>query len=90
MIVQLDKELAKKTSIEAAILFNFLKDSYHIGTYKKSLIQDGFCRYSFIELEEINISGFKQRKALKKLFELNLIETKRLGMPAKLYFKIVN
>jgi len=83
----LNKELAKQVGLKEAVLLADLisKEEYFISNG----MTDGwfFNTESNIE-EDTTLNSYQQRKCIKKLKEVGLIETKRKGIPAKQYFKI--
>jgi hypothetical protein len=87
------KPLAKALkSIEAALMLSEILDKieYHQRTAKENNVK--VPKYIFITAEKFTdnllLSAFQQRKAIKILVEFGLIETKLCGIPAKLHFKI--
>jgi hypothetical protein len=87
------KPLAKALkSIEAALMLSEILDKieYHQRTAKENNVK--VPKYIFITAEKFTdnllLSAYQQRKAIKILVEFGLIETKLCGIPAKLHFKI--
>ena len=87
------KPLAKALkSIEAALMLSEILDKieYHQRTAKENSVR--VPKYIFITAEKFTdnllLSAYQQRKAIKILVEFGLIETKLCGIPAKLHFKI--
>ena len=85
--IVLNKTLAKNIGLKESILLADLisKEEYFISNG----MTDGwfFNTESNIE-KDTTLTPYQQRKAIKKLKELNIIETKRIGVPAKQHFKI--
>ena len=80
----LNKTLVKKLGIETAFFLTNLIEAEHL--MKKS---DGWFFQTIEKLEEVStLSRRKQDGAIKELEQLNLIEVKVKGMPAKRYFRI--
>jgi len=83
----LNKELARKIGLKAAILLADLisKEEYFIANG----MTDGwfFNTESNIE-EDTTLNAYNQRKCIKTLKDYKLIEVKRMGIPAKQHFKI--
>ncbi len=86
--IVVNKEMIKFLGLEEAVLFGELCSEYDYWE-KQGEITDGFF-YSTIENIEENtaLSEHKQRKAIENLKSKNIIETKKMGMPAKRYIKI--
>lgn len=86
--ITLNKTLIKTIGLEEAVLLGELASEYDYWKKQGKLEDDYF--YSTIENIEENttLSEFKQRKALNKLKQLELIEIKLKGIPAKRYIKI--
>ena len=83
-----NKQLATCIGLKETILLADLisKEEYFI---KNNLIEDGwfFNTEDNIKLDT-TLSPYQQRKCLKQLEKHKIIEIKRKGIPAKLYFKI--
>ena len=83
----LNKTLARNIGLKESILLADLisKEEYFISNG----MTDGwfFNTESNIE-KDTTLTPYQQRKAIKKLKELNIIETKRIGVPAKQHFKL--
>ena len=86
--IAINKDLIKILEIDEAILLGELA-SEHEYWEKQGKLEDNYF-YSTIENIEENttLSEFKQRKALNKLKQLNLVEVKVKGIPAKRYIKV--
>ena len=86
--IVLNKELARQVGLKEAILLadliskeeyfiaNGMTDGWFFNTAKN--IQDDTC-----------LTSHQQRKAIKKLKSLGIIESKVVGIPAKQHFKII-
>jgi hypothetical protein len=73
---------------DSALLLSDLVDKYQYFETENSLI-DGFFFYTSDKIEEnLNISYKKQKKCIELLKKFELIETKLIGVPAKLHFTI--
>jgi len=80
------KNLTKKTNIEVAVFLAEIIRKWNIS--QDLLDKEGFFPYEQKEIEgSIMMSSFKQSNCVKKLEELNLIETKLKGIPARKYYK---
>ena len=82
-----NKELARQIGLKETVLLADLisKEEYFINNG----MSDGW----FFNTEEniqqdTTLTPSQQRKCIKNLVELNIIEAKRKGVPAKRYFKI--
>lgn len=84
-----NKELAKEVGLEAAALFGELASEYMYWQQQGKIDEEG---YFFSTVENVErattLSDYQQRKALKKLSELGLVNSKRKGQPAKRYICI--
>ena len=82
-----NKELAKQVGLKAAVLLADLisKEEYFISKG----MTDGWFFNTEANIEaDTTLNPYHQRKCLKTLREFKIIETKRMGIPAKQYFKI--
>ena len=86
--IVLNKQLIKILGINATIMLGELVSEYEYWKEREELEEDYF--YSTIENVEENTSltKYQQSQAINKLLELNLIEVKIKGIPAKRYIKI--
>jgi len=85
--IVLNKELAKKIGINAAVMLADLisKEEYFINNG----MTDGWFFNTEANIEQdTTLNPYMQRKCLKTLKSENLVEVKRKGIPAKQYFKI--
>ena len=83
----LNKTLARNIGLKESILLADLisKEEYFISNG----MTDGWFFNTEANIEkDTTLTPYQQRKAIKKLKELNIIETKRIGVPAKQHFKI--
>ena len=83
----LNKTLARNIGLKESILLADLisKEEYFISNG----MTDGWFFNTEANIEkDTTLTAYQQRKAIKKLKELNIIETKRIGVPAKQHFKI--
>tara|TARA_R110002012_G_scaffold182124_1_gene348487 strand:- start:1000 stop:1665 length:666 start_codon:yes stop_codon:yes gene_type:complete len=84
-----NKELANKIGLNEVVLLADLisKEQYFI---ENKQIQDGFFFNTAKNIQaDTTLTSHQQRKAIKKLKELGIIETKLVGIPAKQHFKIM-
>ena len=84
-----NKILIKAVGTDAAILLGELCSEYNYWENRNEL-SDGEWFYSTRENIEENtgLTENKQRMALNKLIQLNLVETKKKGIPCKIYYKL--
>ena len=85
--IVLNKNLAKKIGLKAAILLSDLisKEEYFIANG----MSDGWFFNTEANIEDdTTLNSYHQRKCIKLLKSEGLIEVKRKGIPAKQYFKI--
>ncbi len=84
-----NKTLITKLGLEEAILLGELASEYNYYMNQRLLTKDNYF-YSTMENIEanININNNKQRKLLLKLKNLNLIDIRLQGLPAKRYIKL--
>lgn len=87
--ITVNKELIKKVGLEEAIILGELASEFDYWQKQKGLTPDG---YFFSTVENIEdkttLSDHKQRKALNKLRELELVDVSIRGLPAKRYIKL--
>ena len=85
----LNKSLMKKVGINESILLTELA-SEHLYWESNKGLDDEDMFYSTVDNVEDNttLNDYQQRKAIKKLEELNLIEVKVKGVPAKRFIRI--
>ena len=84
-----NKKLAKKIGLHETVLLADLisKEQYFI---ENNQIQNGWFFNTAKNIQEdTSLTAHQQRKAIKKLKSLGIIETKLVGIPAKLHFKII-
>jgi hypothetical protein len=83
----LNKELARQIGLKAAILLADLisKEEYFISNG----MTDGWFFNTEANIQaDTTLTPYQQRKSIKELKKHQLIEVKRMGIPAKQYFKI--
>tara|TARA_R100000654_G_scaffold72369_2_gene104181 strand:- start:12 stop:641 length:630 start_codon:yes stop_codon:yes gene_type:complete len=83
----LNKTLARNIGLKETVLLADLisKEEYFISNG----MTDGWFFNTEANIEkDTTLTAYQQRKAIKKLKELNIIETKRIGVPAKQHFKL--
>jgi len=85
--IVLNKQLAKQIGLKEAVLLADLisKEEYFISKG----MTDGWFFNTEANIEaDTTLNQYHQRKCLKTLRQFKIIETKRMGIPAKQYFKI--
>ena len=83
-----NKRLAKQVGLKGAILLADLisKEEYFLANG----MTDGWFFNTAKNIEEDTcLTSHQQRKAIKRLKDLGIIETKVVGIPAKQHFKII-
>ena len=83
-----NKELAKQVGLKAAVLLADLisKEEYFIS---KGITDGWFFNTAKNIEDDTSLTSHQQRKAIKNLKDLGIIETKVVGIPAKQHFKII-
>jgi hypothetical protein len=86
--IVLNKELARQVGLKEAVLLADLisKEEYFIANG----MTDGWFFNTAKNIEDDTcLTSHQQRKAIKSLKDLGIIETKLVGIPAKQHFKII-
>ncbi len=84
-----NKKLARNIGMEAAVMFSEIVSKQHYFTERGQLTDDGFFFNTVADMErDTTLTDHKQRKAIKLLSALELIEHKNRDMPQKRYFKV--
>lgn len=87
--IAVNRELIKAVGVEEAVIMGELIDELTYCTENNSLTEDGYFRCTVEDLEKvICLSDHKQRRALKHLQELGIVDVKSKGIPQKRYIKI--
>ena len=83
-----NKELAKQVGLKSAVLLADLisKEEYFIS---KGMTDGWFFNTAKNIESDTSLTSHQQRKAIKNLKDLGIIETKVIGIPAKQHFKII-
>lgn len=83
-----NKELAKQVGLKSAVLLADLisKEEYFIS---KGMTDGWFFNTAKNIESDTSLTSHQQRKAIKNLKDLGIIETKVVGIPAKQHFKII-
>ena len=86
--ITLNKNVIKAVGLEEALLLGELCSEYDYWI-KREELQDGYFFSTVENIEEnTTLNDYKQRKALKSLQQLKIVDVKVKGLPAKRYFKI--
>ena len=86
--ITLNKNVIKSVGLEEALLLGELCSEYDYWI-KREELQDGYFFSTVENIEEnTTLNDYKQRKALKTLQQLKIVDVKVKGLPAKRYFKI--
>jgi hypothetical protein len=85
--IVLNKELARQVGLKEAVLLADLisKEEYFIAN---GMTDGWFFNTEANIYKDTTLTAYQQRNALKTLRKHQIIETKRMGIPAKQYFKI--
>lgn len=90
--IVVNKKLAKQIGLHEAMIYSELASMYKYWE-GRGLLKDGewfFCTIDNLQ-ENTTLKKDAQSKAINKLEKIHkLIETKRMGLPARRYFKITN
>ncbi len=86
----INKRLAHSIGLNEAIMYSELLAKYKYFTEKNSLQDDGYFFNTVVDMQkDTTLSEYQQRKVIKNLEKLGLIDYKTKGLPAKRFFKIV-
>lgn len=86
--ITLNKNVIKAVGLEESLLLGELCSEYDYWI-KREELQDGYFFSTVENIEEnTTLNDYKQRKALKTLQQLKIVDVKVKGLPAKRYFKI--
>ncbi|MDM5197582.1 hypothetical protein QUF79_06075 [Fictibacillus enclensis] len=92
--VMFNKDLARKVSVNGAIIFGQLCSSYESFSNKNMLTVKDNKEYFFLTsetlYEETALTYKQQLKAIKELEVAGYIETKVMGVPSKKFFRITD
>lgn len=84
-----NKTLCKKIGLNASAIIGVLYSEYNFWKSQNKLTDDGFFYCTRDKIESIiGLSAHEQRTAIKKLVELNIVETKLIGIPATSHYRI--
>tara|TARA_R100000005_G_C4945255_1_gene168089 strand:+ start:343 stop:990 length:648 start_codon:yes stop_codon:yes gene_type:complete len=83
-----NKEVAKRVGLKEAVLLADLISKEIYFTDNNLLIQGYFYNTEDNIKNDTTLTPYQQRKCLKSLVSKGLIEVKRMGVPAKLHYKV--
>jgi len=87
--LSVNKYLAKKLGLDAAVLLAELATAYNYFESAGLLTEDGMFYETVERIEEnTTLTKYQQAKAVSVLAEAGILESKKMGVPAKRYFKI--
>jgi len=87
--LSVNKHIAQIVGLDAAVLLAELASSYNFFEAIEQLTPDGMF-FETVERIQVNttLSQYQQAKAVKVLSDAGILETKKVGIPAKRYFRI--
>ncbi len=86
---RVNKKLVKHCGINAALLYADLESKYeYFKNNDQNLFDEWFFNTSKDIEQDTTLSYHKQKAAIEKLKQFNLIESKLMNNPAKLYYRI--
>lgn len=84
-----NKTLCKKLGLTCAVIIGELYAQYSYWEKQDKLTDDGYFYCTRDNLQEnTSLSPYEQRKAINKLIEEGILNTKLMGIPAITYYKI--
>lgn len=87
--ITVSKELARNIGLDETLILTELISKYNYWKENNKL-KDGYFYVTIKDLKkETTLTKYRQTKAINNLKELNLIKTKKQGLPAKRYFTIL-
>jgi DNA-binding transcriptional regulator GbsR (MarR family) len=85
----INKKLSRAIGLHEAIMYSEILSKYCYFKNNNKIDKDGYFFNTIEDMEhDTNLSRHQQTESIKKLVELNLLEYKVKGMPAKRYFKL--
>lgn len=84
-----NKKLSREIGLNTSVMIGMLYSEYNFWSESEKLTPDGFfyCTREKIEYNT-GLTSHEQRTAIKKLIDLEILETRLDGMPAKTYYRI--
>lgn len=87
--LSVNKHIARIVGLDAAVLLAELASSHNYFEVTEQLTDDGMFFETVDRIEEnTTLSKYQQSKVVNVLVEAGILETKKIGIPAKRYFKI--
>ncbi len=87
--LSVNKHIARVVGLDAAVLLAELASSHNYFEVTEQLTSEGMFFETVDRIEEnTTLSKYQQSKAVNVLVESGILETKKIGIPAKRYFKI--
>ena len=87
--ITVSKELARNIGLDETMILTELISKYNYWSENNQLTDQGYFYITIEDLKkETTLTRYRQTKAINNLKEMNLISTKKQGLPAKRYFKI--
>lgn len=89
--IVINKKLAHEIGLNETIIYSELVSLYKYWKQRDELTEEGwfFCTYENL-FENTAIQGKTASRTTNRLVKLGLIKKKRMGLPAKTYYKITN
>lgn len=88
---RVNKRLVYAVGLDAALLLTNLVSKQYYFKSKKTLTREGFFFNTQKNItESLGMSPHTQRQVIRKLELIGILETRKMGIPAKTYFKVVN
>ena len=86
--IVVNKSLIKLIGLEAAVLLGNLASEFDYWSEREGLV-DGFFFSTVENIEDkTGLTPYQQRQAIQKLIDLKVVESKKMGIPAKRYIRI--
>lgn len=86
--IVVNKSLIRIIGLEASVLLGNLASEYDYWSEREELV-DGFFFSTIENIEnKTGLTPYQQRQAIQKLTELGIVESKKMGIPAKRYIRI--
>lgn len=87
--LSVNKHIARIVGLDAAVLLAELASTYNYFEDRDQLTEDGMFYETVERIEEnTTLTKYQQSKAVSALADRGILETKKIGIPAKRYFRI--
>lgn len=87
--LSVNKHIARIVGLDAAVLLAELASTYNYFEDREQLTEDGMFYETVERIEEnTTLTKYQQSKAVSALVDRGILETKKIGIPAKRYFRI--